>query len=74
MARGPSGCSSGWTRTAAGGRCCCCQFAGMAPDWGGLPAGYLLAADPFEPWTWAVKVGVQSASHPGQALRFRLVG
>lgn len=43
-----------------------------APDWGGLPAGYLSAADPFEPLPNPAVKCVQLAFHPGQALRFRL--
>lgn len=43
-----------------------------APDWGGLPADYLLQADPFDPIPNPAVKRVAPAFAPGQWLRFRL--
>jgi CRISPR system Cascade subunit CasE len=42
------------------------------PDWSGLPAGYLLAADPFDPIPNLAVKRVALEFAPGQWLRFRL--
>lgn len=43
-----------------------------APDWGGLPAGYLAAADLFDPVPNPAVKQVDLEFTPGQLLRFRL--
>ncbi len=44
----------------------------MAPDWGGLPAGYLMASDPFDPLPNPAVKQVAPLFRAGQWLRFRL--
>lgn len=43
-----------------------------APDWGGLPAGYLAPTDPFDPMPNPAVKRVEPEFAPGQLLRFRL--
>lgn len=48
------------------------QSRAARPEWGRLPAGYLLPADPFDPTPNPAVKAVELAFSRGQVLRFRL--